>query len=101
MVEVVWTLDASEDMETLIKFISKDSPQNAEMIFGKLLERVSLLQTQPNIGHIVPEFNENSIREIHQYSFRIIYKIIDKSLIHILTVHHSKMLLSNNPHFDF
>ena len=101
MVEIIWTLDASEDMETLIKFISKDSPQNAEMIYSKLLERVYLLQTQPYIGHIVPEFNEKSIREIHQYSFRIIYKIIDESLIHILTVHHSKMLLTNNPHFDF
>ncbi|MEO8150931.1 MAG: type II toxin-antitoxin system RelE/ParE family toxin [Bacteroidia bacterium] len=101
MVEIVWTEDAAEDLENIVKYISKDSVQNAEMCFQKILDKVTVLENQPYSGHIVPEFNEETIRELHQFSFRIIYKIKSEFSIHILTVHHSKMLLSNNPHFDF
>ncbi len=47
MVEIVWTEDASEDLENIVKYISKDSVQNAEMCFQKILDKVTVLENQP------------------------------------------------------
>lgn len=40
-------------------------------------------------GRIVPEKNEENVRELIEGNYRIIYEIISEDLIYILTVYHS------------
>ncbi len=52
----------------------------------------------PNMGRKVPEANEESIREIVFYNYRILYKIEKNNLILILGVVHVARDISNiNP----
>jgi len=51
------------------------------------------------IGRIVPELNQQDIREIISGNYRIIYQNIETKLSYILTIHHSLRLLSNSPIF--
>lgn len=46
----------------------------------------------PFIGRVVPEFADESIREIFAYSYRIIYRVKDEE-IHVAAVVHGKRLL--------
>jgi toxin ParE1/3/4 len=54
---------------------------------------VKILKNQQNIGSVVPELNSPKVRELILGNYRIIYEIISKNRIDILTVHHSARLL--------
>lgn len=44
---------------------------------------------------MVPEFDDDSIRELIQGNYRIVYQIIDENRIDILTVHNCARLIEN------
>ncbi|MFM7327760.1 MAG: type II toxin-antitoxin system RelE/ParE family toxin [Bacteroidota bacterium] len=50
-------------------------------------------------GRIVPERNDQSMRELVMGNYRIIYQVDTESDVRILTVHHGRRLLSNNRTF--
>ena len=88
MVKVVWTKFAIEDLKSIHDYISKDSKVYASRFVEKLMSRVDQLETNPKSGRIVPEFNIETLRELIEGNYRIIYKI-DSDFIGIVRVHHS------------
>ena len=54
----------------------------------RIFKRVEILETAPLLGRIVPELNITKIRELILGNYRIIYKIINKKRIDILTREH-------------
>jgi plasmid stabilization system protein ParE len=56
----------------------------------KIMKRTDILVDFLLIGRIVPELQVKSVREIIEGNYRIVYKVINKDLIHILTFHHSR-----------
>lgn len=78
-----------------MEFISKDSPKYAVIQIKRIRERAKILKKQPFPGRIVPETQNESIRELIPGNYRIIYRIISNDRIDILTVHHSARLLKN------
>ncbi|MGI4728153.1 MAG: type II toxin-antitoxin system RelE/ParE family toxin [Janthinobacterium lividum] len=89
-------MQAVNDVENIAEFISKDSERYAVIQTQRFFEIVLILETNIYIGRIVPEFNNEVIRELILGNYRIIYHVISENIINILTVHHSKRLLSNN-----
>jgi toxin ParE1/3/4 len=61
--------------------------------YDKLVDRVDILIEHPEAGRIVPEFEDESIRELIEGSYRIIYKIKSFDELGVLRVHHSARLL--------
>ena len=88
MVKVVWTEFAIEDLKSIHDYISSDSKVYASRFVEKLMSRVDQLETNPKSGRIVPEFNIETLRELIEGNYRIIYKI-DRDFIGIVRVHHS------------
>ena len=89
MVEVRWTPLALEDIDNIAEYIAKDSEKFALIQTERFFERALILINQPNAGRIVPEANDKTLRELISGNYRIIYRVISKSRIDILTVHHS------------
>lgn len=48
------------------------------------------LDDLPRMGRKVPELNEDTLRELGVYSYRVIYEINSDSLIHVLAVIHKR-----------
>lgn len=92
MVEIVWTELAVEDLRSIHEYISKDSKVYAERVVDKIISRVEQLENFPKSGRVVPEFENDTIREIIQSNYRIIYKISSKQ-VSIVRIHHSAKLL--------
>ena len=99
MVKINWTNFALQDLLEIAEFISKDSIRYAQMTVKYLFESPTPLKTHPKAGRIVPEFKEENLRELIRGSYRIVYRIVDKNRIDILTVHHSARLFKNSPLF--
>jgi addiction module RelE/StbE family toxin len=97
MVKINWTRFALQDLNEIAEFISKDSVRYAQLTVKYLFESPSLLKIHPKAGRIVPEFNEPNLRELIRGSYRIVYRIVTKDRVDILTVHHSSRLFKNFP----
>ena len=93
MVEIIWTPFALEDLQSIYDYIAKDSPYYANRFIDKLVDRVDMLIDHPEAGRIVPEFENELIRELIEGSYRIIYKINSITEIGIVRIHHSARLL--------
>jgi len=89
MVQLNWTLLARNDLKAIFEYISKDSKNYAKLEILKIQRRTQILKLQPLIGKEVIEIGNIAVPELVEGNYRIIYKMVDKSSIDILTIHHS------------
>ncbi|MBX9675608.1 MAG: type II toxin-antitoxin system RelE/ParE family toxin [Methylotenera sp.] len=89
---VAWSQTALDDIEAIAAYIHKDSPFYAKAVIEKLFASTQLIAQFPQIGRVVPELNQENVRERFVYSYRLIYAV-KVTQIEILTVVHGKRLL--------
>ena len=99
MVKVAWTDSAILDINAIGEYIAKDSIKYAEITVLELFESVDILESHPKIGIVVPEFDNEFIRQIVKGNYRIVYQILDEFRIDILTIHNGARLISNTSPF--
>jgi toxin ParE1/3/4 len=93
MVEIRWTPQAIDDLESIADFIAKDSPYYARLFAIDSLGAVDRLAKFPKSGRVVPEMGNPFIREIILGNYRIVYRLRG-GLAEILTVYHGAKLLN-------
>ncbi len=86
---VRWSLPARKDLKQIYDYIAKDSKYYAKNVAQNLVEKTELLAEFPEMGRIVPEIGEDSVRELFVYSYRLIYEIVPDG-IEILAIVHGK-----------
>ena len=92
--KVVFTPQANQDLLEIVRFISQDKPRAAQNWVDTLRKSVNKLSEFPHLGRIVPEYGDDTIREIIKGQYRIVYKLdIKGKTVAVLTVHHSMRLL--------
>ena len=89
MVKLIWTDQAIDDLGDIGDYIAENSEMYAKLTIQKIYERTDILKSFPQAGRIVPEKNEENVRELIEGNYRIIYEIVSENLIYILTVYHS------------
>jgi toxin ParE1/3/4 len=94
MVRISWTDQALNDIDNIANFIEKDSLKYAKIQVNRFFEKVKVLKTHPHAGRIIPEINRENFRELIQGNYRIIYQIVSATQINILTIHHSRKILT-------
>jgi len=92
--KLVWSEEALEDIESIATYIEKDSPVYAKAVVSRFFEKVEILKTNPKLGRTVPEMDNEKIREIFIYSYRLIYKINTETIL-LTAVVHGRRLLEN------
>jgi plasmid stabilization system protein ParE len=76
-----WSEEALEDIESIATYIEKDSPIYAKSVVSKFFVKAEILQKFSELGRIVPELNDITIREIFVYSYRLIYKLYNNKIL--------------------
>jgi len=92
MAEIRWTPQASQDLESIAEFISRDSLQYARLFVVDVFQALDRLVSFPKSGRIVPEIGDSSIREIILGNYRLVYQL-KKGAITMLTIYHGARLL--------
>jgi toxin ParE1/3/4 len=92
MAQIIWTNHALADLNEIGEYIAKDSGKYAALTVQKIYKKVSFLQTHPKAGRIVPEIDQEYLRELIEGNYRIIHELTGET-ISILTVHHSSRQL--------
>jgi plasmid stabilization system protein ParE len=83
--KILWTDPAIEDLRNLHSYIAKDSEVYASSFVERIILAVEKLANFPRLGRVVPEADEQTIRELLYRNYRLIYRI-NGDLIEIITV---------------
>ncbi len=86
---VGWSPRALQDLEDIANYIATDSPAYAGNVVRRIMSQIRMLRNFPRAGRKVPEFDDENIRELIAYSYRIIYRV-DEGEIVIAAVIHGK-----------
>jgi addiction module RelE/StbE family toxin len=89
---LTWSPEAIEDIEAIASYIERDSPWYARAVVAKIVETAEAIPDHPELGRIVPEIDDRSIRERFVYSYRIIYRIEQGRILVATIVHGSRLL---------
>jgi plasmid stabilization system protein ParE len=86
---VKWTDHALAQLRHIHDYIAHDSPLYAKRVSEAMVRKTVGLGELPYQGRKVPELNEEYIRELGLYSYRIIYEI-KTDHVEILAVIHKR-----------
>lgn len=84
---------AVADLEEIKRwYAGQDVPDVGDRLISEIFERVETLRDHPDIGRVVPEFDQPFLRELIHPPFRIVYRREPKRL-RIVRVWRSERLL--------
>ncbi|HEY6141800.1 MAG TPA: type II toxin-antitoxin system RelE/ParE family toxin [Flavobacterium sp.] len=87
--EVVWRKKASDELEVIYKYIKKESPQNAVLVFNAIYDLAISLPNFPYKFPIEPIINIEKVRYAVVWSFKIIYSVEEERIV-ILKIFNTK-----------
>ncbi|MFZ0772699.1 MAG: type II toxin-antitoxin system RelE/ParE family toxin [Candidatus Sulfotelmatobacter sp.] len=89
---VVWSPRALTDAEAIAAYIAADSSFYANAVVRKIAATTRSLARFPMSGRKVPEFDDEAIRELIVYSYRIIYAVEPDQVTITAVIHGRRML---------
>jgi toxin ParE1/3/4 len=89
---VSWSQRAVSDLETIASYIAEDSPAYASAVVKSIVHRTKSLSEFPRSGRRVPEFDDENLRELIVYSYRVIYQVRAEQVLIAAIVHGKRIL---------
>ena len=87
---VTLTKQSQEDLREIVSFIARDSPADAGRFGNVLIDQALSIGRFPQIGRVVPEIGDPSVREIIHGSYRIVYELLrEPNAVFVLRFWHS------------
>jgi len=89
---------AVTDLEEIKQWYTEQGvPDVGIRIITKIIERVESLRDHPEMGRVVPEFDQQFLRELIEPPFRVVYRH-ESEQVHIVRVWRSErqLILSQN-----
>jgi toxin ParE1/3/4 len=89
---VDWSPEALEDVESIAAYIARDSAFYAKAVTERIIEVARELRRFPLAGRVVPELQDESIREGFVYNYRLIYRVRENAVTIAAVIHGKRML---------
>ncbi|MGB6387740.1 MAG: type II toxin-antitoxin system RelE/ParE family toxin [Terriglobales bacterium] len=87
-----WSRHAAQDLDSITDYIAADSPTYAGIVLKSIVNQTRILERFPQAGCKVPEFDDESIRELVVYSYRIIYRLQENEALIVAVIHGKRVL---------
>ena len=82
--KIIWSRQAHDDLRDIVSFIAANNRPVAESFGFRLMAKVDLLAQFPQIGRVVPEEQDENIREVILPPYRIIYRVLPEN--HVVAI---------------
>lgn len=90
---ISFSRSAVDDLKSIKEYYQEQSvPQIVQDFVVTIIEHIETLSTHPDIGRVVPEFDDDSIRELIHLPFRMVY-LRESESVNIIRVRRSERLL--------
>lgn len=90
--QIRWTREGIESFESVIEYIARDSQYYAGSFAKRILQRIESLADFPLMGRVVPEYRNESLRELLYQNYRIVYKVSGHTVYITLIIHGSHQM---------
>lgn len=96
-IAITFAQSALGDLEAIKDWYAEQGvPHVGERLIREIFERIEALADHPEMGRIVPEFQQPFLRELIHPPFRIVYRH-DQDLARVVRVWRSERLLQISP----
>lgn len=85
--EIVWSLAATTDLESIVEHIARDSDFYAATVARELVAAGRSLRAFAERGRTVPEYEDPTVRELIVRKYRLVYKLATQR-VEILRIIH-------------
>jgi len=89
---IVWSSRAAQDLDSITEYIAADSPAYAGVVLKNIVNQTRILARFPQAGRKVPEFDDENLRELVVYSYRIIYRLQNDEALIVAVIHGKRVL---------
>jgi plasmid stabilization system protein ParE len=89
---IVWSNRAAQDLDSITDYIAADSPAYAGVVLKNSVNQTRILAHFPQAGRKVPEFDDENVRELVVYSYRIIYQLQQAEALIVAVIHGKRVL---------
>jgi toxin ParE1/3/4 len=94
---VSWTQNAKRELRAAHDYVAQNSPRYAQGLVDRITRKTEQLAQFPQLGAEVPEYEDESIRELLEHSYRIIYRVREERVEILSVVHGARQLPPNVP----
>jgi toxin ParE1/3/4 len=91
--EVVWSVLATADLESIVEHIFHDSEFYAAAIARELVAAGRSLATFSERGRVVPEYEDRTVRQIIVRHYRLIYRVQPERVEVLRIIHGARQML--------
>ena len=84
---VEWSDLARDDLDELVRYISRDSPFYARRFGQKVVLATRRLRTFPESGRMILEAENRSLREIVVQGYRVMYRLGADRVLILAVIH--------------
>lgn len=95
MLPLRWTEHAVTQLEGIVDYISATSPVYAEGVVMRIDQRLQAARRYSEIGKLVPEKDDPTIRELVTPPYRVFYRP-RRDCIEVLAIVHGRQLLADS-----
>lgn len=93
---VRWSRMALRHLTAIHDYIAQNSPRYAQGMVDRITRRSEQLADFPQSGSVVPEYEDESVREVLEHPYRVIYRVSGE-LVEVLAVVHGARQLPLEP----
>ena len=90
--EVVWSLLATADLESIVEYICRDSESYAAAVARELVAAARSLATFSERGRVVSEYEDPAVREMIVRRYRLIYRVRSDRVEVLRIIHGARQL---------
>jgi toxin ParE1/3/4 len=92
---VHWTEQAIRHLTAIQSYIAQSSPRHAQGMVDRITRRSQQLASSPELGGVVTDYADLTVREVLEPPYRIIYRVgVDR--VDVLAVVHGARLLPSD-----
>lgn len=89
---VNWTETALADLQAIEACIARHSPQYGRSLVERIFARTGQLADLPQLGAEVPEYEDESLRELFEHPYRIVYRLYQDRVDVVAVVHGARQM---------
>jgi len=82
---VHYTTRFVHELDEQADYLAQYSVARATLLVDSVFRQLDLLKQHPRLSRMVPEFNDEAVRELLHRQYRLLYRIISEERIDVLT----------------
>jgi toxin ParE1/3/4 len=90
--ELVWAEPAWDDLESAADYIARDSIAYAAAFVQEIKDAAASLTEFADRGQVVPEFSDETLRELLVEPYRLVYRITPERVSVLAIVHGARRI---------